>query len=157
MVRAFARGGGSIVTVHASTNYLRMINRCGCYRCPCRGKCLMAGVADVTGIDVCVDFTAGIGAVVAIDAIINEACMVYHRWQPGSYGVAGVAFCRCVNMIGWFASGSSSVVTTGACTYDFIMIHISRCNGYPGSWAGYMACATVVSRIDMRCSFSSCQ
>ncbi len=86
--------GEAVVTGAAGTQYLRVIDSIGW----CPDVAVMAVFADVAGLDVCDVLTRSLHAVVAADAIADDADVVKSRRAPGIRCVAVITGIAAVDM-----------------------------------------------------------
>lgn len=123
----FARGDGVVMATGTGTDNLRMIHRICRHRRPGCREHGMAGIANVSGVNMAREFTRGRYAVMAGYTISGEITVVHcrHR-QPRRGGMAGIAFQRRLNMRRRFTGGNHIVMTTGTDANDFLMINAQR-------------------------------
>ena len=99
----------------ASPVHFVMVDRAVSHRTPAGREFLMAGVTHGTGTDMGRRLTAGVGAVVAGEAVAGEAGMIRRGasgyGKPGTGDMTTITFRRGHQVIDPFASGQGTVMT----------------------------------------------
>lgn len=152
MVRSLTRCGGAVMTTAANTKDLRVIHPIRRNRRPGGRKFVMAGLTDITGVDVLRGFTGGGGTVMATHAIIDKTGMIRRidGTQPTHGTVAGIAFCRGYQVIGTLTGRNNTIVATAANADDLGMVHPIRRHRLPGCRKLIMTCITGIGACYMR-------
>lgn len=144
----------SVVTANTGANHLRMIHRSRSNWCPGSREFLVAGIAQIGGVNMGGTLSTGVGAIVAIDTVIDEVRMIHTGWSPGVRGMADVTFVVGLEMRDALARGNGAVVATGTDTQHFIVIHVGGRYRLPRRGSGCMTRIAVISSVDMRCTLA---
>ena len=84
MVHTFTRCYHAIVTAHAGTDNLAVINVCSCYRRPGCGSWCVTGFAGIAGIDMCRALARRYDTIMATDTGAIYLRMINRNdWRPG--------------------------------------------------------------------------
>ena len=83
----------------------------------------MAGVAHIRRIDMVGPFAAGCDPVVTTQTVVKKRRVIDHGGQPRGHQVASIAFLGGNNMINGFTTGYHVIMTGGAHTDNFVVIH----------------------------------
>ena len=135
VVRTLATGERAIMTTDACrADGLRMIHPIRRYREPGRGGFVVTQLTGIGGRYMVAALAAGIDAIMATDAVIQEARVIDHRRFPLRGTVAVATILLGGNMGGDLAGGDNAVVTTGAGAVHLGMIH--RAVGHWRPWYG---------------------
>ena len=117
----FAFGNHTIVAAFTGANHLRVIDQRINWN-PSQG--IVAGLAFLTGIDVCGRLTTGTGTVMAANTGGRpNGAVIEGGYQPCRYQMAGITRLRRHHMCSAFALRNSTVVTGFAGTQYLRMIH----------------------------------
>jgi hypothetical protein len=117
----------------------------------------MAGITGVGCWHVIATLTTRPDTVVTANAIAHETCVIRRgHLSPANCIMTIVAFQRCLCMAWAFTLRRHVVMTAGAHTEDFIMIHRAIRHWRPGRWTRLMTRITSVSGVDMVRPFARC-
>ena len=153
-----AGGGHAVVATAADTDHLGMIDAGGGHRLPGGREFVVAGVAIVGAVDMGQQFTAGIDAVMATEAITGEQSVIRRAIAgagPGTGDMAVVAF-QGRRLVGRaLAGGKHAVVAAAASTVDLHVIDPAGGHRGPAGGQFFVAGVTQVRGIQMADGFAA--
>jgi len=154
MVKSFTTGNHTIMTTYAGTIDLGVVNRTGCNRRPHSGEFFMTGITDVRCVDMCRPFTTRSYTIVTGNTVVDETSVVHRSWNPLLGTVTDVTFIGGRNVGRSFTGGNYIIVTTGAHTQNFRMVHTTLRNRRPWRGCWRMAGFTYIGGINVIGTFS---
>jgi hypothetical protein len=142
---ALATSSCAIVTADTSTDHLRVVNRRRCNRCPGSREFLMAGIAQIRGINVRGTLTCRIRAVMTIDTVIHKAAVINDGRCPVRGDMTGIALLGRLKMRCTLTRCNCAIMTGRTSACYLIMIDTSRRNRLPWRGARRMTGRTIIS------------
>ena len=137
MASALTRGNRAIVATNAGATKLIVIHGIGYYRCPWSRPWCMAGITQVTAVNMAGTLARGRAAIVATTAGSDYLIVVHsagcHR-APGRelrLTMAGLAHIGTVDVSRALARSDGTIVTARTGSHDLIVIYGTGCNRCP--------------------------
>ena len=149
VIGGFTRSYRAVMTTGAGTNHLRMIN-CKCrHRYPGSRGFFMAGIAEISAWNMAGTLTTCRHTIVANSTVIKEISVINTGWHPGVNSMTIITWLRGHDMQGRLTSRDNVIVTTGANTEYFIVVHGTIRNRYPRYWTWLMTGITNIGGANM--------